>query len=308
VCSRGGRQAVHGAALYAPHLHYSFTYPPFAALLFGIAADAPVSYLQAAITAGSVCALAVLCGLALGAAGVRRRPETVFAAAALALLTVPVGRTLHLGDVNLILATMVGGDLLRRRDGGWWQGIATGLAAGIKLTPLIFVAYLLVTRRARAAATAAGAFAATIATGFVLLPAPSRVFWLGGVFWNENRVGNPANPGQPVAVRGGGPACRESGRGPALVARRGAGHRPGRARGRRVGPPPRPPACRGGVLRGHRRAGLAVFLDPRLGVGGAAAGDAGRGLVAAPLTLVRPGRRRGRGRLPSAQPGTAADR
>ena len=52
---------------------------------------------------------------------------------------------------------------LRRHDGHWGQGIATGLAAGIKLTPLIFVAYLLVTGRIRAAATSIAASAATVA-------------------------------------------------------------------------------------------------------------------------------------------------
>ena len=131
---------------------------------------APEGALAAVITAASIGALAALCALSLGAAGVRRRPETVFAVTALALLTWPVTYTLRLGEVNLIVAALAGADLLRRHDGHWAQGIATGLAAGIKLTPLIFVAYLLVTRRVRAAATAAAAFAATVALGAVLLP------------------------------------------------------------------------------------------------------------------------------------------
>jgi alpha-1,2-mannosyltransferase len=190
----GGQQAARGGALYAPGARYSFTYPPFAAALFTLAAPAPEGDLAAVITAASTGALAVLCALSLGAAGVRRRPETVFAVMALALLTCPVAYTLHLGEVNLILAALAGTDLLRRYDGYWWQGIGTGLAAGIKLTPLIFVAYLLVTRRFRAAATAAGTFAATVAIGFALLPSPSRVFWLDGVFYNQHRIGDPANP------------------------------------------------------------------------------------------------------------------
>ena len=138
--------------------------------------------------------LAALCALSLGVAGVRRRPEMVFAVTALALLTWPVAYTLRLGEVNLIVAALAGADLLRRHDGHRGQGIATGLAAGIKLTPLIFVAYLLITGRVRAAATAAAAFAATVAIGVVLLPAPSRAFWLDGVFFDQNRIGDPANP------------------------------------------------------------------------------------------------------------------
>jgi alpha-1,2-mannosyltransferase len=189
----GGQQAAHGRTLYAPGARYSFTYPPFAATLFTLAAYGPEGDLAAVITVASIGALAVLCALSLGAAGVRRRPETVFAVTALALLTWPVAYTLHLGEVNLILAALAGTDLLRRYDGHWWQGIATGLAAGIKLTPLIFVAYLLITRRVRAAATAAATFAATVAIGVVLLPSPSRVFWLDGVLHDQHRIGDPAN-------------------------------------------------------------------------------------------------------------------
>jgi alpha-1,2-mannosyltransferase len=189
----GGQQAARGGALYAPGARYSFTYPPFAAALFSLAAHAPEGDLAAVITAASIGALAALCALSLGMAGVRRRPETVFAVTALALLTWPVAYTLRLGEVNLIVAALAGADLLRRHDGHWAQGIATGLAAGIKLTPLIFVAYLLITRRVRAAATAAAAFAATIAIGVALLPSPSRVFWLDGVFYDQNRIGDPAN-------------------------------------------------------------------------------------------------------------------
>jgi alpha-1,2-mannosyltransferase len=190
----GGQQAVRGGALYAPGSPFSFTYPPFAALVFATAAGTSIGFLKTAITVASLVALALLCGQALGAAGLRRRPETVFAVTALSLLAWPVAYTLHLGEINLILAALIGADLLRRRGGRWWQGIGTGLAAGIKLTPLIFIAYLLATRRYRAAATAAGTFAATVAMGFVLLPSQSRMFWLDGVFYDQSRIGNTANP------------------------------------------------------------------------------------------------------------------
>ncbi len=190
----GGQQAARGGALYAHGSRLLFTYPPFAALAFATTAGASIGVLKFAITAASVVALAVLCGQSIGAAGLRRRPETVFALTALALLTWPVAYTLYLGEINLILAALIGSDLLRRRDGGWSQGIGVGLAAGIKLTPLIFVVYLLLTRRYRAAATAVGTFAATVAAGFALLPSQSTMFWLDGVFYNQSRVGNTANP------------------------------------------------------------------------------------------------------------------
>jgi alpha-1,2-mannosyltransferase len=226
----GGQQAAAGGgALYAPGAPFSFTYPPFAAVLFGAFSGAPAGVPEIVLTVASLVALAVLCGQALAAAGVRRRPEVVFAVTALALLTRPVAYTLHLGEINLILAALIGADLLRREDGArrgearsqgtwrqgawwrrtwwqgtwwreawrrgaWWQGAATGLAAGIKLTPLIFVAYMALTGRLRAAGVALAAFALTVAAGFAWLPAASRAFWLGGVFYNQRRVGDPANP------------------------------------------------------------------------------------------------------------------
>src|SRR5690348_13841290 len=54
----GGQQAARGGALYAPGARYSFTYPPFAAALFGLAARAPEGALAAVITAPSIAALA----------------------------------------------------------------------------------------------------------------------------------------------------------------------------------------------------------------------------------------------------------
>jgi alpha-1,2-mannosyltransferase len=183
-------KVVGGAPLYARSAPFHFTYPPFAAALFGIAGEAPAIYLKVAISIASVCSLLVLSALSLGAAGVRRRPDLVLAVAALSLLTVPVVLTLHLGETDLIVTALVASDVLRRRDGGRLQGVGIGLAAAIKLTPLIFVVYLWATGRTRAAAVAVGTFAVTVATGFLLLPADSHAFWLGGVFLRSRRVGN----------------------------------------------------------------------------------------------------------------------
>ena len=294
----GGRQAAAGGrALYAPGAPFSFTYPPFAAALFAVFAGAPAGVLKAVLTAGSLAALPVLCGLSLGAAGVQRRPETVFAVSAAALLTWPVAYTLHLGEIDLILTALIGTDLLARRDGAWWQGIGTGLAAGIKLTPLIFVAYLALTGRLRAAVTAAGVFAATLAAGFIWLPGQSRVFWLGGVFYSQNRIGDPANPSDQSLA---GAVARLAGTGDPprawwlvaalAVGLAGAGRR-------RLGAPPRAPAGRLRVLRRHRAAGLADLLDPPLDLGRPAAGVADHGRLAAPVLAVRPGRGGGRRHL-----------
>ena len=110
----------------------------------------------------------------------------------LALLTEPVQQTLALGQVNLLLMLLVVADLLnpdalngRTR---WWHGIGIGLAAGVKLTPLVFIPYLLLVRRYRQAATAAVVFAATVALGYGILPRDSGTYWLHGLFLNANRI------------------------------------------------------------------------------------------------------------------------
>jgi alpha-1,2-mannosyltransferase len=73
------------------------------------------------------------------------------------------------------------------------KGAAIGLAAGIKLTPAIFVVYLLITRRYRAAATAAAVFAATVVAGFAVIPASSAWYW-AGAFANPGHVSPVQDP------------------------------------------------------------------------------------------------------------------
>src|SRR5205814_6154172 len=116
---------------------------------------------------------------------------------ALALATEPVQQTLALGQVNLLLMLLVVADLLTAgalTPGGftgrtrWWHGIGIGIAAGVKLTPLIFIPYLLLIRRYRQAATATVVFAVTVALGYVVLPGDSGTYWAHGLLLKANRI------------------------------------------------------------------------------------------------------------------------
>ena len=114
-------------------------------------------------------------GLAGRPAGLARA-AAAFAIAAVGLWLEPVAMTLFFGQVNLVLLALVVGDLaLPDRVKG--KGVGIGLAAGIKLTPLIFIPYLLFTRRVKAAAVSALTFAVTAGLGFALLPHAAAVFW-----------------------------------------------------------------------------------------------------------------------------------
>ncbi len=174
------------AGLYALGLgpaKQPFTYTPFAALLFAAASPLSFADWQVVLAVVTIGLLPVVAYQALGIAG---RPAGIarvaaaFAIAAVSLWLEPVAMTLFFGQINLVLLVLVVGDLaLPDRTRG--KGIGIGLATAVKLTPLIFVAYLLLTRRVRAAAVSALTFAATIGLGFALLPHASAVYW-GGQF------------------------------------------------------------------------------------------------------------------------------
>jgi alpha-1,2-mannosyltransferase len=181
---RGGGIAVRNQAamLYALKLgpaKLPFTYAPFAALLFAAGSGASFVTWQIGLTALTIGLLPVVAYLTLGLAGRPAglpRAAAAFAIAAVGLWLEPVAMTLFFGQINLVLLALVVGDLaLPDRIKG--KGIGIGLAAGIKLTPLIFIPYLLFTRRVKAAAISALTFAVTVGLGFALLPHASAVFW-----------------------------------------------------------------------------------------------------------------------------------
>jgi alpha-1,2-mannosyltransferase len=108
------------------------------------------------------------------------------AASALPLLIDPIWQELWSGQVNLFLTLLVVADLCRR-DGARGRGIAIGIAAGIKLTPGLFIVYLALTRRTREAVTALVTFAATVALGFATMPRAAWHYWTG-YLWDVDRV------------------------------------------------------------------------------------------------------------------------
>ena len=168
--------------------HLPATYPPFAALLFVPAAWIPVTALKATFLAGNALLLAVLVHLSARLAGLPTiRLPALCTATALALWLEPVFQTLLFGQINLALTCLVLWDLTRP-PGARGKGLAVGVAAGIKLTPALFVAYLLLRGRRREAGTAVAAFAGTAVLGALVLPAASLDFWTRRLY-ETDRVG-----------------------------------------------------------------------------------------------------------------------
>lgn len=168
-----------GGELYdylRPFTQYGFTYPPFAALVM-----LPMAYLPwpAAITVSVVASV-------VGSAVViwwlvdpisRRAGWTRWFALAVALCLAaayePMRETINFGQVNMLLLVLVAVDLLRLLPAGnRWAGVGVGLATAIKLTPGVFIVYLLVTGRWRAAFTAMGAAAGATLLAAALFRTP----------------------------------------------------------------------------------------------------------------------------------------
>ena len=166
-----------------------FTYTPFAAAFCLIISLLPWGLVAWLMLVGSVAAMLAAVWLTFGALGWQGTSRLGAAAAvsAVAFWTEPVQRTLHGGEIDLLLMLLVVRDLAV--SGRRWQGAGIGLAAGIKLVALVFVPYLLLTGRYRQAGAAAGAFAATVAAGALLFPHASVTWWLGGAFLNAGRTG-----------------------------------------------------------------------------------------------------------------------
>lgn len=194
-----------GSLYHAPIWQWApFTYPPFAAVVFTPFALLPLAVDEALVTIFGAVALFAVLALALrlpmpdseeAAPTQRWRPILVPFAVAAGLWLEPVTATLGYGQINLLIPLLIAGDL-SRRDAAKSKGALIGLAAGLKLTPLIFVPYLLFTRRRRAASVALGTFASTVAFTYAVLPGASRQFWGGALFLDSRRVGGcciPAN-------------------------------------------------------------------------------------------------------------------
>ncbi|WP_305784710.1 glycosyltransferase 87 family protein [Symbioplanes lichenis] len=166
---------------------YGFTYPPFAALVLSPLALPPRPVAVTLSLLANAAAVVVLLRWWLGA-----RPWWITALIGCAVLLLePVRDTFSFGQVNLLLVLLVGLDTRAMKRGRRWAGAGIGLAAAIKLTPAVFVLWLLVTRRFRAVAVAAGTAAgATILTA-VAAPEASRVFWTSAL-WDTSRVGRTA--------------------------------------------------------------------------------------------------------------------
>jgi alpha-1,2-mannosyltransferase len=178
-----------------PHAEYGFTYPPFAVL--AMSPMAIVSWHMAITISVTLTAIATGAVLYWSIDPLARREGwtrwfAIAVAACLAAAYEPMRETVNFGQVNMVLVVLVLADLLLLvRPGRRLAGVGIGLATAIKLTPAVFVLYLVVTRRWRAAAVAVGTATAATLLAAVIAPDESRVFWTDALL-NTDRIGSKA--------------------------------------------------------------------------------------------------------------------
>jgi alpha-1,2-mannosyltransferase len=198
VYRMGGSVLLDRGSLYDAQLPGSglpFTYPPFAAIAMLPLAALPWGVALVVWTTLSVLCIAAIWRASLPASAwayfpERRRILVLVALTAASLLLEPVWQTIQFGQINLLLTAMILLDLVRPADAKW-RGFWVGVAIGVKLTPLPFLAFLLITKQWRAFRNAVLGLLATIAIGFAVVPNQSWEYWTV-VVRNANRVGGLA--------------------------------------------------------------------------------------------------------------------
>jgi alpha-1,2-mannosyltransferase len=169
-----------------------FTYPPFAAVVmvpFALMPWPVAAVVWTVITLVALVAVWRLC--------VKLPTAAMLGVVAASLLLEPVRETLGFGQINLVLCALVLYDVLNLKHSR--RGIWIGIAAGIKLTPLVFFGLLVVTRQWKALAYATAGFGATVLIGFAVTPRAATTYWtslvsdatrVGGLAFSSNQSWN----------------------------------------------------------------------------------------------------------------------
>ena len=173
-----------------------FTYPPFSGAIFKVL---PLVSFEVAASIWLALTAIVLLAVIIGVfreRGYAWSPGLVLVSLAALVASfnlAPIFGTFFWGQINIFIMGLVALDFLRRRTGNKGGGIFSGLAAGIKLTPVFFYLPLLLGKRWRAMVYMTITILATIGIGFLFVP-DAKVFWETKIFETQ-RIGGKDNPG-----------------------------------------------------------------------------------------------------------------
>jgi alpha-1,2-mannosyltransferase len=197
VYRTSGLSVLRGQPLYAmltqPPQLLAFTYPPAAALFAVPLALMPWPAAQLAWVPFVYVPLAVVIWYAFGPllrrAG-RLRPAAFAAVFATCAYLFPLRDEMRFGQVDMVLLGLAVADCAARRP-RWPRGALVGLATAVKLVPGVFIVYLWLSGRRRAALTAALVALACTLGAWLLLPHDSVTYWTSAIF-DTGRLGSNA--------------------------------------------------------------------------------------------------------------------
>ena len=159
--------------------HLPFTYTPFALLVLSPLAFGRLGlvetlwWLASAVSLVGATYLLLTTGTSL--AGRRAWAVAALLCATASLALEPVRSNFDYGQINLILMVMIVADVTRVRAP--WRGVLVGLAAAIKLTPLVFLFYFAAARDWRSLARGVGTVVVVTGASWLVLPSDSARYW-----------------------------------------------------------------------------------------------------------------------------------
>lgn len=172
-----GRVLLEGGDIYHLPDSLPYLYPPFAAILAVPLAVLPAPLVQIGwVIANVVAVMAILYRL-----GLTGWPLALITTGVIYFVE-PVNQTLAFGQVGIFMVALIVVDLVpgpRLLPGRRLLplGVLTGLATAIKLTPGLFVVYLLAARKFKATLTAGLSMVAVTLLSAIIAPAQSLNFW-----------------------------------------------------------------------------------------------------------------------------------
>jgi alpha-1,2-mannosyltransferase len=192
VYRNGGAAVLHGRNVYQVRSAAGllFTYPPAAAVLAVPLALLSFHAAEVAWLPMIYVPLGVVTWISFRPLLARAGPWAPALLAALvtgAAYLMPLRQEIHYGQVDIFLVALCLLDCATERP-RWPRGALIGLATAIKLVPGVFIIYLLITGRRKAAGVAAGSFAVVTGLTWLISPQDSVAYWTSAIF-DSRRLG-----------------------------------------------------------------------------------------------------------------------
>lgn len=178
VYLQAARDLLAGESTYQQRDALPYTYPPVAAAPF-----VPLALLPEGVAVALWVSLNAALAVLLVSRLLRGQPAAVML---LAVLGTPFIRSTTLGQINLILFTLLLADLLWTHRGVGWL---VGIAAALKITPATMGAVFLMRRDWPGAARSIAAGVGLTGLGWLAWPDDSQRFWTE-LLWDPTRVGD----------------------------------------------------------------------------------------------------------------------